>query len=463
MSLPIFISHSSKDRKTAFRICGALERRGLACWISSRDIRAGENYQEAIFAAIETGSVLILVFTRNANNSDGVKREIALASQKHILVVPARVEDVTPNPAFRYEFATRQWIDLFEDWETGIERLVSQIAEALGNVTNAGSFPPSGPRVRLEPREPSRRRPWHMISPPRAISIALVAAVVILLLGTAAVKFGVPLGTAVQTTSQWVGFGRSSGLPASVQEAQNISQRLSFGPASGLSANMQEKLTASAAKFLKYFERLGYHPKTETINFNTKPKVENAASYYDDKETIYVDARWADDESLLYHEYLHLILYASLPFNALSGPTKWKFSQVPIEFGLANYFTASARNRPLIGELAAQILKTGTSSLSNLENGEKVTTLKSSNSAVATKLGDGWGGAFWDIRNRLGQAAADQWIYDAWRQMTDVDDAFVAQSFIRNFLNHARTGGGSRPRRPFEVYCMIAAFARPDR
>jgi hypothetical protein len=281
----------------------------------------------------------------------------------------------------------------------------------------------------------------HM-SPARVIPVAFVAAVVILLLGTAAVKFGVPLGTAVQTTLQGAGFGRSSGLSANVQEAQNISQRLSFGSSTGLSAKVQEKLTASAAKFLKYFERLGYHPKTEIVNFNTKPKVENAASYYDDKETIYVDARWADDESLLYHEYSHLILYSSLPFNALSGPTKWKFSREPVERGLANYFTASARHGPLIGELAAQVLKTGTPSLSNLENGEKVTTLKPSDFALATKLEDGWGGAFWDIRNKLGQAAADQWIYDAWRQMTDVDDAFVAQSFIRNLLNQARTGGG---------------------
>ena len=98
---------------------------------------------------------------------------------------------MTPNPAFRYELATRQWIDLFENWETEIERLVSQIAEVLGNVSNGGSFPPSGPRVRPEPPEPSRRRPWRMISPARVILVSLVAAVVILLLGTAALKFGV--------------------------------------------------------------------------------------------------------------------------------------------------------------------------------------------------------------------------------------------------------------------------------
>ena len=257
------------------------------------------------------------------------------------------------------------------------------------------------------------------------------------------VAFRPVLRSAKLQSDRLLGFGPSSGLPANVQEVQHISQRLSFGPSSGLPANVQEKLTASAAKFLKYFEGLGYHPKIETINFNTKPKVENAASYYDDKiQTIYVDPRCVGDESLLFHEYSHLILYASLPFNESSGPTKWKFSQVPIEFGLANYFTASARNRPLIGELAAQVLKTGTPSLSSLENREKVTTLKPSDSADATKLEDGWGGAFWDIRNRLGQAAADQMIYDAWRQMTDVDDAFVAQSFIRNLLNQARTAGG---------------------
>ena len=208
--------------------------------------------------------------------------------------------------------------------------------------------------------------------------------------------------------------------------------------------------------------RLRLHIPQTSDELNPGDQVRLKAMLYPVPPQILPGGRDFQRESLLFHEYSHLILYASLPFNESSGPTKWKFSQVPIEFGLANYFTASARNRPLIGELAAQVLKTGTPSLSNLENREKVTTLKPSDFAVARKLGDGWGGAFWDIRNRLGQAAADQMIYDAWRQMTDVDDAFVGQSFIRNLLNQARTAGASRPRRRFEVYCMTAVFARPD-
>jgi hypothetical protein len=47
-------------------------------------------------------------------------------------VVPVRVEDVVPNDALAYEFATRQWIDLFKDWERDIERLASQIGSILG-------------------------------------------------------------------------------------------------------------------------------------------------------------------------------------------------------------------------------------------------------------------------------------------------------------------------------------------
>jgi hypothetical protein len=179
------------------------------------------------------------------------------------------------------------------------------------------------------------------------------------------------------------------------------------------------------------------------VNFNSKPNIENALSYFDPAtQTIYVDARYADDESILFHEYAHLILYSSLPFNALSGPAKKIYSQEPIEFGLANYFTASARNQPLIGEVAARILKFPTPALSDLANSAKITTLEPSDFAVATKLEDGWGSAFWDIRNKVGQAAADQWIYDAWRALTDSDDALVAQSFLRNLLTQARTAGG---------------------
>jgi hypothetical protein len=131
MSSPVFISHSSIDQSVAETICGALESRGCPCWISSRDIRAGQNFQESIVKAIRSAKIMLLVFTSNANNSNEIKKELVLASRNHVVVIPVRVEDVLPTDALAYEFATRQWVDLFKDWEGEIEKLTSQIRNIL--------------------------------------------------------------------------------------------------------------------------------------------------------------------------------------------------------------------------------------------------------------------------------------------------------------------------------------------
>jgi hypothetical protein len=131
VSAPIFISYSSKDQGIAETICRALEARGHTCWISCRDVYPGQNFQEAIVQALRSAQVMLLVFTSNANNSDEIKKELVLAGRHRVTVVPIRVEDVVPNDAFAYEFATRQWIDLFKDWEQEIERLVAPIGQIL--------------------------------------------------------------------------------------------------------------------------------------------------------------------------------------------------------------------------------------------------------------------------------------------------------------------------------------------
>src|SRR5262249_4542942 len=112
MSANVFISHSSVDQDIALGVCDALEKRGLSCWIANRDVGPGENFQEAIVRAIRAARVMVLVFTSNANNSDEIKKELVLASQNKLTIIPVRAEDVLPNEALAYEFATRQWIDL---------------------------------------------------------------------------------------------------------------------------------------------------------------------------------------------------------------------------------------------------------------------------------------------------------------------------------------------------------------
>jgi hypothetical protein len=153
MSASIFISFASQDHRVATTLCQALETRGFKCWISSRDIQPGENFQVAIVRAIRQAKIMLLVFTANSNNSEEMNKELALASQSKLIVVPLRIEDVTPNEAFAYEFATRQWIDFFADWEYAIQ----QLSQRIENATHEEL--PEAPRAAPPPPPPSIAAP----------------------------------------------------------------------------------------------------------------------------------------------------------------------------------------------------------------------------------------------------------------------------------------------------------------
>lgn len=126
----VFVSHSSLDREATQAVVAALEARGQQCWIASRDVLPGENYQQAIDAAITRSQAMILIFSRNADCSDEIKKELSLASLHRIPVIPVRIENLLPSGGLRYELATRQWIDAFGNWDGAMDRLVGQLGSS---------------------------------------------------------------------------------------------------------------------------------------------------------------------------------------------------------------------------------------------------------------------------------------------------------------------------------------------
>jgi TIR domain len=174
VSAPIFISYSSADQRIAETICDAVQSRGHQCWIACRNVGPGENFQEAIVKAIRSAKLMILVFSGNANNSDEIKKEVVLAGRHRLTVVPVRVENVAPNDALAYEFATRQWVDLFKDWEYHMEQLASQIGQVLAGAALVGPGVP----VETKPaeRKPARRAEIRPLLAVAAIMAILVGA-----------------------------------------------------------------------------------------------------------------------------------------------------------------------------------------------------------------------------------------------------------------------------------------------
>jgi len=191
MSASIFISHAGQDLKVANTLCRALEGRGFKCWISGRDILPGENFQVAIVRAIRAARIMLLVFTGNSNNSEEMTKELALASQHRLIVIPLRIEDVTPNEAFSYEFATRQWIDFFADWEAAMDQLSLRISTAIAadpalasgaeaphaELEHAAASPPAiEPRSLAEPAPPERAQaPAAPVEAPKPAARAVPA------------------------------------------------------------------------------------------------------------------------------------------------------------------------------------------------------------------------------------------------------------------------------------------------
>ena len=159
MTAPVFISHASGDKKIAFAICKVLEDNGIACWISGRDVGPGQNFQERIVRAIRAAKVMVLVFSSNANNSNEIKKELVLASQNKLTIIPVRVEDVLPNDALAYELTTCQWLEMLEDWEKATATLAECVARYAPPAQLAIAGHPefrqrSDPAAKPKPTEP---------------------------------------------------------------------------------------------------------------------------------------------------------------------------------------------------------------------------------------------------------------------------------------------------------------------
>ena len=127
----VFISYASADQETANRLVAQIEKRAIPCWIASRNIRPGQDYQNAIVHALEGAGVVLCLFSRAANESADIPKELALASKFKKNIIPARINDIVPTGSFAYQMTTAQFIDLFDDFEAKVDELCSYLAETL--------------------------------------------------------------------------------------------------------------------------------------------------------------------------------------------------------------------------------------------------------------------------------------------------------------------------------------------
>ena len=131
----VFISYAQQDKPIADAVCAKLESRNIRCWIAPRDISPGKSFPEAIIEGIEDGKVVVLIFSSHANKSAHVTRELTNAVNKGRIIIPFRVEDVTPSKSMEYLIGVPHWLDAVSP---PLEKHIDLLAGTVENIINPG-------------------------------------------------------------------------------------------------------------------------------------------------------------------------------------------------------------------------------------------------------------------------------------------------------------------------------------
>jgi WD40 repeat protein len=178
VAFDVFISYSSHDKPIADAACAALEAAEVRCWIAPRDVSLGDNYGAAIIEAIESAKIFVLILSGSANTSPQINREVERAVSKGLIVIPVRIEDVTPSRNLEYFISSPHWLDAFPPpREKYFAQLVESVRRLLGKGAGAsptGTAGPVGalPRVVDAPAKPARRSSVGLVAAAVVIAIA---------------------------------------------------------------------------------------------------------------------------------------------------------------------------------------------------------------------------------------------------------------------------------------------------
>jgi hypothetical protein len=152
----VFLSYAREDFNTALRLFNDLRKAGIDVWLDREVLLPGQNWKAAIRQAIRESRFFLALLSNNSVSKKGyVQKELKHAiealeeyPESAIFIIPIRLDDCNPTTEQLQEL---HWIDIFEDWEGGLVRIISTIQSQspIQSATPNNSFNRSG--VRLPP------------------------------------------------------------------------------------------------------------------------------------------------------------------------------------------------------------------------------------------------------------------------------------------------------------------------
>jgi hypothetical protein len=128
----VFLAYAAEDAPHVDRIYDALAARGFEPWMDRRKLLPGQNWPRAIERAIRNADFFVPCFSRLSGEKRGrfhAELRYALDCALNqpldgVFIVPARLEDCRIPRQIQDQL---QYVDLFPDFDAGIERMAQSM------------------------------------------------------------------------------------------------------------------------------------------------------------------------------------------------------------------------------------------------------------------------------------------------------------------------------------------------
>jgi TolB-like protein len=165
MAGEVFISYRRADEAHARRLSQLLAQEGVEAWYDAQ-VGAGEIWRAAVAQALQAADIFVLLYSSAAAASDEIAKELAAATLEKKVVVPVRLENISPSGGFLYELAGRNWINAYDNTDA----VLAQLAKDLAAQVKAGFAAPASPPSPAAPTAAAPTAP-HVVLQRPAVAI----------------------------------------------------------------------------------------------------------------------------------------------------------------------------------------------------------------------------------------------------------------------------------------------------
>jgi hypothetical protein len=137
----VFVSYVSENSAAVTRLAKELRNNGVTVWLDRDDIEPGARWKDEIKKGIQGGDFFLACFSKEADERDRtyMREEINLAidelrlrPQDRKWFIPLLIND-TNIPSYRinnaFELSDIQAVKLYEDWDTGVSRILRVLGQ----------------------------------------------------------------------------------------------------------------------------------------------------------------------------------------------------------------------------------------------------------------------------------------------------------------------------------------------